>query len=181
MEATTIASLKHHQQIEVAKFLDREHMQPDVLKKVLHGLKCWNIIMMCYAAILTGYALYASSSPYGQPWSLLIQAACGTVVFFIGFLGCIGAKMQSERLLLIYFAIIVIDAIILFCSGGFTLFLLETSTESTVLDDDNSAAALEGLATLKINMIIVSVMSLIFVPVQLWVLRDVEKLVSMRR
>lgn len=183
----------------VGNYRNREHLSDEDLDKFLHRTKIWNVLVLLYGGGLMGFSFYTSTFPYGgQSWAVYMAAICGFVSVVIALLGCIAAKSQSERTLLAYFAVLVVDCLMLFFVGGFTIIMRTQVTQAkasiqlapvTQEDEfyaeltrgDSDAQRAAGIATMDSNMIIISILSLAFIPIICVVLRDVEKLLSVHR
>ena len=197
--------VKDHERKLVQQFLDREHLGGEAVARLLVRSGRLNKGMMLFAFTLTIVSIVGASNLKRAPWPLLVVAGVGTVCLLSGVFGVLAARMQSERLLLMYWAVIAVSAYIMFMSGGIMFFYIPTksqmaaavseeadtgedsggffssSSSSSSSSSTSSPLATGDLDALRTSMIAVGILTFLFVTLELFLLRDVGLLVRVRR
>ena len=158
-------------------------------KAAIKQIICSNVIYLIASFLFIGFGGFVMTGAGSQTFIGVIQAAVGTIYFVLAFIALIGAKFESDRILLTYYSLQVFVMFFTLGVAGFTLVLtdqaanlveqntLQTPLEGSELSDQLQAATTKALS-LRVFLYLCGGIGMALVPLQAYTLSVASSIVT---
>ena len=164
---------------------EREKLTEDDFAKVKSSIVAQSYGLFVLSAIWTGLSFYLLFEQKFDPTSATVQAAVGCVALLANLLGVLGAKFESDNMLISYLSLMTCLVLITLLVGTFGLVSTEQNVRAYELARERgSSLALTSTVTpeqLRMLSYIIGAMSIIQVPLQGYSVKNAGRMLTTMR